>query len=76
MLRDVTDDDQQSRRRRWAILTELACLMLFLVSASGVILVIIIGWPWPLLAVLGVFLARGSVEGILRPDSDRLDEPN
>jgi len=72
----VISDDPQARRRRLAIVTEALCLLLFVVSAGAVVWVIVIGWPWPLLAVLGVFLARASVEGIIRPDPDQVDEPS
>lgn len=72
----MVDIDQLRRRRRRAIFTEVLCLAIFLVSATLVVVVIVVAWPWPLFAVLGVFVARASVEGILRPDSGEVDEPS
>lgn len=58
------------------VLVELTCLLIFLVSAVGVLIVIVVGWPWPLFAVLGVIVARASLEGIFRTETDHLDEPS
>lgn len=75
MLNQV-NDDQSRRPRRPTVLLELTCLLIFLVAAVGVVVVIVIGWPWPLLAVLGVIIARASIEGIFRAEPGEVDEPS
>lgn len=75
MLNQV-NDDQRNPPRRPTVLLELTCLLIFLVSAVGVVVVIVIGWPWPLFAVLGVIIARASMEGIFRAEPNQVDEPS
>jgi hypothetical protein len=72
----MTTDDQQMRRRRWAIGIEVAGLVTFMVALAGLVVVIVIGWPWPLIAVGCAVAMRVGVEGILRPSFGEVDEPS
>ncbi len=69
-------NDSQKRRVRSVVLIELVCLVIFMVAGAGLVVVTVIAWPWPLIAVVCVAAGRASLEGVFRKDLTQVDEPS
>jgi hypothetical protein len=76
MVRHARRVNSSTQHARRLVVIEVTCLALFLAAFAGMVVVIVIGWPWPLIAVTCVGVARASLEGIFRSDPSGVDEPS